>query len=141
MIIGFSLSLPVSVFLPFRIYSLLRIVNIEKRRDPARGSRYLVELELMEAGKKVVRLSEYIYFLHQRSRHEQIIESREVITPSAPTVPSKSPTSSSSSAQSRSSTSWKDHWPKPLLCQPIMLQWRHDVMVHIVVPGTKAKSS
>ncbi|KAK3509754.1 hypothetical protein QTP70_008385 [Hemibagrus guttatus] len=116
------------------IYSLLRIVNVEKRRDPARGSRYLVELELMEAGDRVVRLSEYIYFLHQRSRHEEIIESREVNTLSAPAIPSKSPTSSSSSAQSRPSTAWRGHWPKPLLCQPIMLQWRHDVMVHIVVP-------
>ncbi|MCJ8747347.1 hypothetical protein PDJAM_G00152420 [Pangasius djambal] len=116
------------------MYSLFRIVNVEKRRDPARGSRYLVELELMEAGERVVRLSEYIYFLHQRSRHEEIVESREVVTPSAPAVPSKSPTSSSSSAQSRSSTSSRGHWPKPLLCQPIMLQWRHDVMVHIVVP-------
>ncbi|KAK2819772.1 hypothetical protein Q7C36_021418 [Tachysurus vachellii] len=116
------------------IYSLLCIVNVEKRRDPARGSRYLVELELMESGERVVRLSEYIYFLHQRSRHEEIIESREVTTPSVPAVPSKSPTSSSSSSQSRPSTSWRGHWPKPLLCQPIMLQWRHDVMVHIVVP-------
>ncbi|KAI5626279.1 N-acetyl-beta-glucosaminyl-glycoprotein 4-beta-N-acetylgalactosaminyltransferase 1, partial [Silurus asotus] len=116
------------------IYSLLCIVNVEKRRDPARGSRYLVELELMEAGERVVRLSEYIYFLHQRSRHEEIVESREVVTPSSPAVPSKSPTGSSSSAQSRSSTSWRGHWPKPLLCLPIMLQWRHDVMVHIVVP-------
>ncbi|KAI5088652.1 N-acetyl-beta-glucosaminyl-glycoprotein 4-beta-N-acetylgalactosaminyltransferase 1-like, partial [Silurus meridionalis] len=116
------------------IYSLRCIVNVEKRRDPARGSRYLVELELMEAGERVVRLSEYIYFLHQRSRHEEIVESREVVTPSSPAVPSKSPTGSSSSAQSRSSTSWRGHWPKPLLCLPIMLQWRHDVMVHIVVP-------
>lgn len=135
MLIGSSLTLSLSL----RIYSLLRIVNVEKRRDPARGSRYLVELELMEAGDRVVRLSEYIYFLHQRSRHEQIVESRDVLTPSTPTVPSKSPTSSSSSAQSRSSMSWRGHWPKPLLCQPIMLQWRHDVMVHIVVPGTEAK--
>ncbi|TSK20005.1 N-acetyl-beta-glucosaminyl-glycoprotein 4-beta-N-acetylgalactosaminyltransferase 1 [Bagarius yarrelli] len=109
-------------------------INKWNRGDPARGSRYLVELELLEAGEKVVRLSEYIYFLHQRSRHEEIIEPREVITPSTPTVPSKSPTSSSSSAQSLSSTARRSQWPKPLLCQPVMLQWRHDVMVHIVVP-------
>uniref|UniRef100_A0AAR2K772 Beta-1,4-N-acetylgalactosaminyltransferase n=1 Tax=Pygocentrus nattereri TaxID=42514 RepID=A0AAR2K772_PYGNA len=94
------------------IYTLLRIVNVEKRRDSARGSRYLVELELMEAGKRVVRLSEYIYLLLHRSRQDEGLGSRE----------------------SRASTPWGSHWPKPLLCQPAMLQWRHDVMVHFVVP-------
>uniref|UniRef100_A0AAR2JHK3 Beta-1,4-N-acetylgalactosaminyltransferase n=1 Tax=Pygocentrus nattereri TaxID=42514 RepID=A0AAR2JHK3_PYGNA len=93
------------------IYTLLRIVNVEKRRDSARGSRYLVELELMEAGKRVVRLSEYIYLLLHRSRQDEGLGSREV-----------------------ASTPWGSHWPKPLLCQPAMLQWRHDVMVHFVVP-------
>ncbi|XP_036440215.1 N-acetyl-beta-glucosaminyl-glycoprotein 4-beta-N-acetylgalactosaminyltransferase 1 [Colossoma macropomum] len=117
------------------IYTLLRVVNVEKRRDSARGSRYLVELELMEAGKRVVRLSEYIYLLLHRSRQDEGLSSREVSTPSAPTAPSKPPApTSSSSAQSRASTPWGSHWPKPLLCQPAMLQWRHDVMVHFVVP-------
>uniref|UniRef100_A0A8B9HGY3 Beta-1,4-N-acetyl-galactosaminyl transferase 4b n=1 Tax=Astyanax mexicanus TaxID=7994 RepID=A0A8B9HGY3_ASTMX len=126
------------------IYTLLRIVNVEKRRDSARGSRYLVELELMEAGKRVVRLSEYIYLLLHRGRQDDGVGSREASTPSAPTAPSKPPHSppqppsssiSSSSAQSRASTAWGSHWLKPLLCQPAMLQWRHDVMVHFVVPG------
>ncbi|XP_022520969.2 N-acetyl-beta-glucosaminyl-glycoprotein 4-beta-N-acetylgalactosaminyltransferase 1 [Astyanax mexicanus] len=125
------------------IYTLLRIVNVEKRRDSARGSRYLVELELMEAGKRVVRLSEYIYLLLHRGRQDDGVGSREASTPSAPTAPSKPPHSppqppsssiSSSSAQSRASTAWGSHWLKPLLCQPAMLQWRHDVMVHFVVP-------
>ncbi|XP_066512610.1 N-acetyl-beta-glucosaminyl-glycoprotein 4-beta-N-acetylgalactosaminyltransferase 1-like [Hoplias malabaricus] len=117
------------------IYTLLRIVNVEKRRDSARGSRYLVELELMEAGKRVVRLSEYIYLLLHRSRQDEGMGSREASTPSAPTAASKPPApSSSSSAQSRASTPWGSHWLKPLLCQPAMLQWRHDVMVHFVVP-------
>lgn len=123
---------------PVRIYTLLHIVNVEKRRDSARGSRYLVELELMEGGKRVVRLSEYIYLLLHHSRLDDGVGSREGSTPSAPTAPSKPspPSSSSSSAQSRASTSWGSHWPRPLLCQPTMLQWRQDVMVHFVVPGT-----
>uniref|UniRef100_A0A8D3A9J5 Beta-1,4-N-acetylgalactosaminyltransferase n=1 Tax=Scophthalmus maximus TaxID=52904 RepID=A0A8D3A9J5_SCOMX len=93
------------------IYTLLRIINVEKRRDSARGNRYLVELELMERGRSVVRLSEYIYLLLHRGRQgEESLEN----TDSAPA----------------SATAYA----KPLLCQPVMLQWRRDVMVHFVVP-------
>uniref|UniRef100_A0A4W6EJY8 Beta-1,4-N-acetylgalactosaminyltransferase n=1 Tax=Lates calcarifer TaxID=8187 RepID=A0A4W6EJY8_LATCA len=95
------------------IYTLLRIINVEKRRDSARGNRYLVELELMERGRSVVRLSEYIYLLLHRGRQgEESLENTDSAPASAP-----------ASAPS-----------PPLLCQPVMLQWRRDVMVHFVVP-------
>lgn len=129
-------ALPLSPFyLSLRIYTLLRIVNIEKRRDSARGNRYLVELLLMEEGKRVVRLSEYIYLLLHRSRYEDGLESREVTVPSTHHVTFKNPSPSSPSTQTHNSTPWSTSWAKPLLCQPTMLDWRHDVMVYFVVPG------
>uniref|UniRef100_H2TLV3 Beta-1,4-N-acetylgalactosaminyltransferase n=1 Tax=Takifugu rubripes TaxID=31033 RepID=H2TLV3_TAKRU len=95
------------------IYTLLRIINIEKRRDSARGNRYLVELELMERGRSVVRLSEYIYLLLHRSRQGE--DSLENTDSALASPPASAPSA-------------------PLLCQPVMLQWRKDVMVHFVVP-------
>ncbi|KAI3371509.1 hypothetical protein L3Q82_024090 [Scortum barcoo] len=126
------------------IYTLLRIINVEKRRDSARGNRYLVELELMERGRSVVRLSEYIYLLLHRSRQgEESLEN----TDSAPaSVPASAPSAATSSLatpppppSTRSparpgATPWSTAYAKPLLCQPVMLQWRRDVMVHFVVP-------
>uniref|UniRef100_A0AAR2K2V8 Hexosyltransferase n=1 Tax=Pygocentrus nattereri TaxID=42514 RepID=A0AAR2K2V8_PYGNA len=95
------------------IYTLLRIINVEKRRDSARGNRYLIELELMERGRSVVRLSEYVYLLLHRGRLEDSLETSDGVTASPPSVPQT---------------------PSPLLCQPVMLQWKRDVMVHFVVP-------
>ncbi|XP_007903001.2 LOW QUALITY PROTEIN: N-acetyl-beta-glucosaminyl-glycoprotein 4-beta-N-acetylgalactosaminyltransferase 1 [Callorhinchus milii] len=100
------------------MYTLLRIINMEKRRDSARGNRYLIEVELMERGQRVVRVSQYIYLLLHRTKQDEGIEANqgtpefEVKEPSAPSVP----------------------YSKPVLCQPIGLQWRDDVMVHFVVP-------
>lgn len=126
--------LTVSYF-SIRIYTLVRIVNVEKRRDSARGNRYLMELLLMEGLKRLVRLSDYIYLLLHRSRFEEGIESREGTMPSSHHTPSKNPLPSGSSTQTHTTTPWSTSWAKPLLCQPSMLEWRHDVMVHFVVPG------
>ncbi|XP_029992424.1 N-acetyl-beta-glucosaminyl-glycoprotein 4-beta-N-acetylgalactosaminyltransferase 1 [Sphaeramia orbicularis] len=126
------------------IYTLLRIINVEKRRDSARGNRYLVELELMERGRSVVRLSEYIYLLLHRGRQGD--ESPENTDSAPASVPASAPSSATPSlttpppppttraAARPGATPWSTAYAKPLLCQPVMLQWRKDVMVHFVVP-------
>ncbi|KAF1387045.1 hypothetical protein PFLUV_G00101200 [Perca fluviatilis] len=126
------------------IYTLLRIVNVEKRRDSARGNRYLVELELMERGRSVVRLSEYIYLLLHRGRQgEESLENTDFAPASAPASAPSAATSSLTTPPAPPSTRsparpgatpWSTAYAKPLLCQPVMLQWRRDVMVHFVVP-------
>lgn len=111
---------------------------MEKRRDSARGNRYLIELELMERGRNVVRLSEYIYLLLHRGRIEDSLETSDGVTGSAPSSPisprpsaSPHPLTRTTRATPRPGTVYA----KPLLCQPVMLQWKRDVMVHFVVPG------
>ncbi|KAM9377794.1 N-acetyl-beta-glucosaminyl-glycoprotein 4-beta-N-acetylgalactosaminyltransferase 1 [Pholidichthys leucotaenia] len=128
------------------IYTLLRIINVEKRRDSARGNRYLVELELMERGRSVVRLSEYIYLLLHRGRQgEESLENTDSVPASAPASPPSAATPSlttqpppppapTKSPAHPAATPWSTAYAKPLLCQPVMLQWRRDVMVHFVVP-------
>ncbi|XP_060932894.1 N-acetyl-beta-glucosaminyl-glycoprotein 4-beta-N-acetylgalactosaminyltransferase 1 [Limanda limanda] len=128
------------------IYTLLRIINVEKRRDSARGNRYLVELELMERGRSVVRLSEYIYLLLHRGRQgEESFENTDSAPASAPasgpspatpglTTPPPPLPSTKPPTRPGGATPWSTAFAKPLLCQPVMLQWRRDVMVHFVVP-------
>lgn len=129
------------------IYTLLRIINVEKRRDSARGNRYLVELELMERGRSVVRLSEYIYLLLHRGRQgdespentdsvpASSSSSAAAVTPTtAPSRAAQPPPPSDKPPARPGATAWSTAYAKPLLCQPVMLQWRRDVMVHFVVP-------
>eukprot|EP00063_Salmo_salar_P004517 XP_013979352.1 PREDICTED: N-acetyl-beta-glucosaminyl-glycoprotein 4-beta-N-acetylgalactosaminyltransferase 1 [Salmo salar] len=124
------------------IYTLLRIINVEKRRDSARGNRYLVELELMERGRNVVRLSEYIYLLLHRGRlGGDSLENTEFIPASAPAgsppgviLSTPAPPTSTHPPAQPGATPWGTAYANPLLCQPVMLQWRKDVMVHFVVP-------
>ncbi|XP_042718033.2 N-acetyl-beta-glucosaminyl-glycoprotein 4-beta-N-acetylgalactosaminyltransferase 1 isoform X5 [Chrysemys picta bellii] len=103
------------------IYTLLRIVNVEKRRDTARGNRYLLELELLERGQRTVRLSEYVYVLLHQGRPADSTEAN----PEGPTLVATEPQPSP----------WSLLYGKPILCRPLPLSWRQDVMVHFVVPG------
>ncbi|XP_066487028.1 N-acetyl-beta-glucosaminyl-glycoprotein 4-beta-N-acetylgalactosaminyltransferase 1 [Tiliqua scincoides] len=104
------------------IYTLLRIINVEKRRDTARGNRYLVELELMDRGQRTVRLSEYIYVLLHQGKSEDSTE-----------VNPEGPATMSTESQPPPSA-WSLLYGKPILCRPLRLSWRHEVMVHFVVP-------
>ncbi|XP_010638751.1 N-acetyl-beta-glucosaminyl-glycoprotein 4-beta-N-acetylgalactosaminyltransferase 1 [Fukomys damarensis] len=94
-------------------FSLLRIVNVEKRRDSARGSRFLLELELEERGGGRLRLSEFV-FLRVPGAHSRDEEGES---------PEPPPAAASLRPDSR-----------PELCRPLRLAWRQDVVVHFIVP-------
>ncbi|XP_057586040.1 N-acetyl-beta-glucosaminyl-glycoprotein 4-beta-N-acetylgalactosaminyltransferase 1 [Hippopotamus amphibius kiboko] len=95
-------------------YALLRIVNVEKRRDSARGSRFLLELELQERGGRRVRLSEYVFLR----------------------LPGARPGDTDSDGESPEPAPAASLRPdgRPELCRPLRLAWRQDVMVHFIVP-------
>lgn len=100
---------------PPRRYALLQIVNVEKRRDSARGSRFLLELELQERGGGRLRLSEYVFLRLPGTRAGDADWDGESPEPAATT-----------SARPEG---------RPELCRPLRLAWRQDVMVHFIVPG------
>ncbi|XP_051477981.1 N-acetyl-beta-glucosaminyl-glycoprotein 4-beta-N-acetylgalactosaminyltransferase 1 [Apus apus] len=102
------------------IYTLLRIINVEKRRDTARGNRYLLELELAERGQRTVRLSQYVYVLLHQGKQDDSAEAN----PEGPAL----------GATETQPSTWSLLYGKPVLCQPLQLSWRQDVMVHFVVP-------
>ncbi|NXJ99114.1 B4GN4 acetylgalactosaminyltransferase, partial [Corythaixoides concolor] len=102
------------------IYTLLRIVNVEKRRDTARGNRYLLELELAERGQRTVRLSEYVYVLLHQGKQDDSAEANAAGPALGATEPPPG--------------TWSLLYGKPVLCRPLRLSWKQDVMVHFVVP-------
>ncbi|KAF7461359.1 N-acetyl-beta-glucosaminyl-glycoprotein 4-beta-N-acetylgalactosaminyltransferase 1 isoform X2 [Marmota monax] len=93
-------------------FALLRIVNVEKRRDSARGSRFLLELELQERGGGRLRLSEYVFLRLPAARAGDA----DGESPEPPPAASARPDG------------------RPELCRPRRLAWRQDVMVHFIVP-------
>ncbi|XP_072615341.1 N-acetyl-beta-glucosaminyl-glycoprotein 4-beta-N-acetylgalactosaminyltransferase 1 [Vulpes vulpes] len=101
-------------------FALLRIVNVEKRRDSARGSRFLLELELQERGGGRRRLSEYV-FLRLPGAHAGDGDADTYAEPDARS-PEPAP-----AAPTRPDG-------RPELCRPLHLAWRQDVMVHFIVP-------
>ncbi|XP_012863905.2 N-acetyl-beta-glucosaminyl-glycoprotein 4-beta-N-acetylgalactosaminyltransferase 1, partial [Echinops telfairi] len=100
-------------------FALLRIVNVEKRRDSARGSRFLLELELQERGGGRLRLSEYVFLRLSGARAAG--DADEDVAEGAAASPE--PAAASVRPDSR-----------PELCRPLRLAWRQDVMVHFIVP-------
>ena len=104
---------------PRRRYALLRIVNVEKRRDSARGSRFLLELELQERGGRRLRLSEYVFL--------RLPGARAGDTDGDGDSPEPAPAASVRPDG------------RPELCRPLRLAWRQDVMVHFIVPGARAR--
>lgn len=85
-------------------FTLVRVVNIVKRVDGYRGSRYLLELELKDANGQLLRLTHYIYALiHQNT-------------------------------QRRRDFSFQRSQPQLVLCNPVGFRWNPDATVHFIVP-------
>ncbi|KAL7878524.1 hypothetical protein AOLI_G00094980 [Acnodon oligacanthus] len=85
-------------------FTLQRIVNVEKRPDVARGSRYLLELDLLEWSSHRIRLAHYIYVLYNPDQ-----------------------------SRGRGINKESDH-PKLLLCSPHNFQWNPRATIHFIVP-------
>ncbi|KAK6318170.1 hypothetical protein J4Q44_G00114610 [Coregonus suidteri] len=85
-------------------FTLVRVLNVERRVDGAQGSRYFLELELRDVNGQYLRLSHYIYALirHRLSRPRGL----------PPLHPA----------------------PEMFLCNPVGFHWNPTATVHFIVP-------
>ncbi|CAL8358735.1 unnamed protein product [Lota lota] len=85
-------------------FTLVRVVNVEKRVDRAQGNRYLLELEIKDTNGQLRRLSHYVYSLVRWKK------------PESKALPLRRPIA------------------EVILCNPFGFQWNPTATVHFIVP-------